>query len=235
VGKTYSRTRHSYAVKLAPDGSFLVPDVRPGSYALSIQVTEPRNTNQLGLENRVLATAQLSFLVPEVLPDRKIRSIRCGELGGKDCAAASCWRHGRRQSNLKRLTVRQCSSWRITGASMSCCNSGQRGAFHVTQQTVFLKQVEEAFGKDKTVCHRGCELGPRDVGRDCVCRQTSDPLGAGLPWRHPIPKSPGAKIIKDYSVGLPQIWLIGPDGRIVARDRERGEWSRSHDSAVRPD
>jgi hypothetical protein len=34
------------------------------------------------------------------------------------------------------------------------------------------------------------------------------------------PSSVGRKIVEDYDVGLPAIWLIGPDGKVVAKDLE---------------
>ena len=231
VGKAYTRTRHSYAVKLAPDGSFHVPDVRPGSYALSIQVTEPRNTNQIGLENRVLATAQLSFLVPEVLPDRKNDPFDVGSLEVK---IAQRLRVGDLAPPLQLET--------LDGKTMLKLED-YRGKYVLLQfwatwcvpchaQTVFLKQVEEAFGKDKRFALVGVNWDHKTSDAIAFVGKHQIPWVQGSLGDTQSPRSPGARIIKDYSVGLPQIWLIGPDGRIVARDLQNESIERAVANAL---
>src|SRR5262249_32652539 len=88
-------------------------------------------------------------------------------------------------------------------------------------QTPYLKRVAEAFGTDNRFTIVGLSWDhSREEARQYVATN-------GLNWTqgflgHTTANAAGRKVVEDYGLGLPSIWLIGPDGRIVARDL-RGE------------
>src|SRR5262249_53709782 len=78
----------------------------------------------------------------------------------------------------------------------------------------------EAFGKDKRFAMLGVSWYQSPEDAQAYIAKNS------LGWPHGFlgntqAQNPGGKIIQDYHVGLPFILLIGPDGKIVARDLHR--------------
>jgi peroxiredoxin len=85
-------------------------------------------------------------------------------------------------------------------------------------ETPHLKQVAEAFSKDPRLVMIGISWDhTRQDAQQYVAKN-------GLSWRQGFlgdtrsPYSAGYKVVQDYDVGLPSIWLIGPDGKIIAKD-----------------
>src|SRR5262249_59983917 len=84
-------------------------------------------------------------------------------------------------------------------------------------QTPYLKRMAEIYGRDTRFAVIGLSW---DHSRDEAQRYVAE---NGLGWAQGFLgdttiNAAGRKVVEAYSVGLPSIWLIGPDGRVVARD-----------------
>jgi len=184
--------------------------------------------------NRVLATAQLSFLVPEVLPDRKIDPFDVGNL---EVRIAQRLRVGDMAPPIQLETLDGKTMLKLEDYPGQVCPVAILGnVVRSMSRTDCVSQAGRGgLRQRQTVCHRGCEWDHETSDAIAFVGKHRIPWVQGYLGDTQSPKSPGAKIIKDYSVGLPQIWLIGPDGRIVAPRPLSPLPVASHDSAVRPD
>ena len=90
-------------------------------------------------------------------------------------------------------------------------------------QTPFLKRVDAKFANDKRFVILGVSWDYTIAYAEKYLTKNQIGWAQGILQDTQSPGSGGGKIVKEYSIGLPQIWLIGPDGKILARDlRDEG-------------
>lgn len=216
AGKAYLRGWRTYAVKIGPDGSFRVDDVPAGSYLLSIRVTEPPDPTQSSLAGELLGSVTHTFIVPERPAGRGAEPLDLGKLELKvvkrlrvGAPAPAFQVESLDGKGLVKLEDHR-GKYVLLNFWATWCGPGLR-------QTPYLKQVAEAYGKDPRFVIIGLSWDhSREEARQYIVKN-------GLGWAHGFlgdtqAHSVGGKIVEDYQVGLPSIWLIGPDGKVVARD-----------------
>ncbi len=216
AGKAHLRGRRTYAVKISPDGSFRIDDVPAGSYLLSIRVTEPPDPKQSSLAGGLLESVSHTFIVPEIPAGRVVEPLDLGKLELKvvkrlrvgDPAPAFQVESLDGKGLVKLADYR--GKYVLLNFWATWCGPCLR-------QTPHLKQVAEAYGKDPRFVIIGLSWDhSREEARQYLVKN-------GLGWAQGFlgdtqAHSVGGKIIEAYQVGLPSIWLIGPDGKVVARD-----------------
>ncbi len=216
AGIAYSIHRHTYNFKPGADGAFRM-DLPAGSYSLSVRVTEPGGPNQPGLEGRTLATLQRVFLVPDILPDRKVDSL---DLGNLEVNVVQRLRVGDLAPafavpSLDGKTTLKLEDYRGKYVLLHFWSTWCRGC---PLQTPFLKRVDAKFAIDKRFVLLGVSWDYTIADAEKYLSKNQIGWAQGILQDTQSPGSGGGKIVKEYSVGLPQIWLIGPDGKILARD-----------------
>jgi len=216
AGKAFQASQREYALKLRPDGSFRVDDVPAGHYALSVRVPEPSDPRQPRFAGRLLGSVTYYFTVPETSEARDARPLDLGSLEPKV---------------VKRLRVGDpAPSFEVEALD----GKGRvkledyRGKYVLVSfwatwcrpchdQVPYLKRVAEAFGKDNRFVLLGLSWDhSREEARQYVATN-------GLGWAQGLlgdtrTNDAGRKVVEDYDLGLPSNWLIGPDGKVVARD-----------------
>jgi peroxiredoxin len=216
AGKAYLGSRRAYPVKLGPDGSFRVDDVPAGNYVLSVRVTEPSDPRQASLAGLLLGSVTHTFTVPDTSRGRGVEPLDLGQL---ELTVVKRLRVGDpappfRVESLDGKGAVKLEDFRGKYVLLSFWATWCRPCHG---QTPYLKRVAEAFGTDDRFTIVGLSWDhSREEARHYVATN-------GLNWVQGFlgdttVNAAGQKVVEDYSLGLPSIWLIGPDGRIVARD-----------------
>ncbi len=229
----HRKTQHfNFAVEA--DGTFRVDNVGPGEYVLSAQVAEPPAGNQCGFGD-MIGRANHRFTVPE-LPDGVAYVAEPLELGTVTVESmAPTLGVGDAAPDF---TVPVIDADATPGTydeddaldeAPTFTLSEHRGRVVLIDfwavwcgpckaETPNLKAVWDAFGDDDRFAMIGLSLDPSakapfDYARKQQLGWTQGFLGN---WND-------ATLPRRYGVrGIPSIWLIGPDGRVLKRDLRGG-------------
>jgi thiol-disulfide isomerase/thioredoxin len=203
--------RRSYAVKVESDGSFRVEDVPAGTYLLSIQVNAPVPGDRGGF-GELLGSAAKEFTVPEMPGGRSDDPL---DIGSLELTLVGRLQVGDAAPSFEVKTV--------DGKPLKL--DDYRGKYVLLDfwatwcgpcrgETPSLKAVHQAFGKDDRFAMVGLSLDakpdePKTYAAENDLSWTQGFLGEWTTTN--LPDRYGVR-------GIPSIWLIGPDGKVVAKD-----------------
>jgi hypothetical protein len=211
--RAWEKDHRSHAFIIQPDGSFRVEDILPGQYQLRLQILEEYQEPRFRAYIE-LGSIKRTITVPD-LPGGQIRTDDPMDLGVLPFALKRGPAVGEPAPELAATT--------LDGRPIKL--SDYRGKYVLLvfwqSQTVLdrsedvaLKAVSTGFGRDDRLVMLGVNVdtqGSQAAARAARHGWTWPQARLGFPESWTLRGQFGA-------YRLPSIWLIGPDGRVVARD-----------------
>jgi peroxiredoxin len=201
------RQRNRYSFKLESDGRFRVYDVEPGTYQLSIEAHAPPPNNRCGF-GETIGSIGRTVNVPETDDSTPI------DLGTLELTPRTVLKKGDKAPNF---TVPTLDGDKVTLKDL-------RGQYVLldfwatwcgpcTAETPNLKQAWEQFGERDDFAMIGLSLDEKQAAPRQYAKKNDLGWIQGFlgDWSN-------AKLPDRYGVeGIPEIMLIGPDGKVVAK------------------
>ncbi|AMV36284.1 carboxypeptidase regulatory-like domain-containing protein [Planctomyces sp. SH-PL62] len=199
----------TYGGNFDADGRFRVEDVPPGSYKATVTVDAPRQEDQPGMAEQ-LGYASLSFTVPE---GDRAKPVDVGDVVVK---LEKLLKIG---DEAPAIDVE-----RIDGPKGRFSLAERRGKVVVLDfwatwcgpciaEMPAMKELQKTFGGDPRFelvgvsCDNGAAVAARYAEKE------------GLNWTQAFAGPMGTSVAQVYGVrGIPSTFVIGPDGRILAKD-----------------
>jgi RNA polymerase sigma factor (sigma-70 family) len=213
-GKAYLRGQGQYVATLKKDGSFRFEDVLNGRYTLTLRIQKGAAGARRASGPAIAGMVQRTVDIPELPGGRSDEPL---DLGALEMTLAD-YRRVDIGDPAPSFTVKT-----VDGKPLALTD--YRGKFLLLDfwatwcrpclaDTPHLKATYDAFGRDERFAMIGLSLDENvDELRTYVERhELAWPQGILESWASsPVPPSFGVQAI-------PSIWLIGPDGKVLAKD-----------------
>lgn len=219
----------SFQFELKKDGSFRVEDVEPGKYQISIQLhdlAEPGSTSGSG---SLAAKGNHEVTVPEIPGgvSNEPMEIKPFKL--------TVWPHIKVGEAAPAFTIKTLDGKEIKLEDF-------KGKYVLLDfwatwcgpcrgETPHMKAVWEAYGKNPKFAMIGLSLDEETKPAEKYVKDESMGWTQGFlgPWGEP------EKLTDAYGVdGIPSIWLIGPDGKVIAKELRGEEIIKAVKEALKP-
>jgi beta-lactamase regulating signal transducer with metallopeptidase domain/thiol-disulfide isomerase/thioredoxin len=213
-----------FLANMDKSGRFEIPDVPAGDYQLVVEVNNPPVPNACGAGDAI-GRAELKFTIPEMPGGRSNKPLDLGQITATlfdtlevgelapDFVAERLDGGSARLSELrgKLVLVDFWATW---------CGP-------CVAELPTLKQIQQQFGDHSqfALLSISCD-NEAEAAKNFVEEH-------GLAWQHVNVGGTGARVSKDYTVRtLPATFLIGPDGRVVAKNLRGEELKRAVAAAL---
>jgi protocatechuate 3,4-dioxygenase beta subunit/peroxiredoxin len=218
--------RRFYSFAIEPDGSFRIDNVEPGTYELSLLLYGPEANNSFGRGNRV-AMLNTEVTVPP-LPDGVAyvgEPLDMGELTLTIIKPAPEVGDLAPDFTVPLLDLSAEEPNEALKDAKSLSLSSLRGKYVLVNfwiavypqcvaETPTLKKIWEAHGRNEQFALLGIAVDPSPVDPHAYAKKNE------LAWPNGcLDDAARLKISLEYALrSIPSNWLIGPDGKVVAKE-----------------
>jgi peroxiredoxin len=225
-GLAYEDSRVGIAVGLAPDGSFRIDDLPPGDYRLVIQVNEQGWRAKSG----PLARAMREFTIPSIPGGRTDEPL---DLGPVRLDARLILKAGDQAPRFAVTTTdRKTLSLKDYQGKYLLLDFGVSWNEQSRLQVVRLNDVYQRFREDNRFAILSLVLGQDNATtRSFVAEK-------GESWPQAIVGALSNSVAAAFGVedcDVPAAILIGPDGKVIARDLKYAEMIEAVRAALKRD
>ncbi len=224
--REWENTYQSHAFVIPSDGSIRIEDVLPGTYELTVKVSErfPETSSQglvrMTIDRSIQVASIIKIVTVPEIPGGRSRTDEPLDLGSIPLVLDQGVKVGEVAPEMQAETLDSNKPLKL---------SDYRGKFvlivFLNSSTTLsradvdgLKAVNQAFGKDDRFVMIG--LNTDTQGNEAATR------AAQYGWTWPQAKlgyAAGWELRQKYAAyALPSIWLIGPDSKVIARDLRDG-------------
>jgi RNA polymerase sigma factor (sigma-70 family) len=225
-GKAYLQGESQYAVDLHPDGSFRIEDVPAGNYRLALHFRGRHQQDAGGL----FASAHGAVRVPTIPGGRSDEPLDMGAVKLDVFRLATL-----KVSDLAPATTRNLPDGRpldlaALRGKVVLLHFWEASQTQGLADLPFLKQTFDAFGRDPRFVMIGLNQNDDfDLPKRYAAKKgyTWEQRYAGVERPNPITAAFGVRY-------PPEVMLIGPDGRLVARDLKGQEIKQAVAKALGP-
>jgi beta-lactamase regulating signal transducer with metallopeptidase domain/thiol-disulfide isomerase/thioredoxin len=199
-----------YAVRIEGDNTFRVDDVLAGKYQLSVSVQDPNSENRWGGE--MIAQGGLNFVVPEMPGGRSDEVLDVGTLELKPMVRLKV---GDRAPALKVKTLdgKDLSLEEFKGKHV-IVDFWATWCGPCVQELPKLKEAYAAYAKDERVVFISLSLDQNTETAKLFVEKNDMPWRQGFLGEWSKTTVPGEWGVQ----GIPACFLLGPDGKIVAKN-----------------
>jgi peroxiredoxin len=198
---------------IAPDGTFRIEDVRAGSYSLSVEARAPGSDPSVK-HGTIIATGDCKFVVPDIPGGRSEEALRLPDVALKVYRHVSVPSVGDTAPDIIAQT--------LDGKPLSLADF--RGRFVLLEFSATwcnpcrgeipdLKEMYNRYGKDGRLVIVSLSIDNMPYAPKQFANEFS------LAWPQGF-VGPDGNAVNDFGVdeyGVPSMWLIGPDGKILSR------------------
>ncbi len=206
-------SRQNYLMDISPDGAFRVEDVPAGSYSLYIEARVPSN-DPAAKQGMVIAFAESKFVVPEIPGGRSDEAMRIPDVALKMYQHVIVPNIGDIATDFSVQT--------LDGKPLKLTDF--RGRFVLLEfwatwcnpcrgEVPDLKNMYDHYGKEGRLAMISLSIDDLPYAPKQFAEEH------GIAWLQGF-VGPDGKAVNDYGVdqyGVPSMWLIGPDGKVIAR------------------